>query len=233
MRQPCTARATSSPRRFRATLPELRLVAQLFRMELAAATPYRNWRLMKQNRRSQASLTGGAALLALLTFSLVAAAKLSRTGDASTSFKAAGPAGLSIEGKTAEMTVADDGTTVTITVPLGNLTTGIELRDKHTKNALEVDKYPTTTLSVARSALKLPAAGADSSGDATGKMTLHGQTKDVTFHYAASLSGDTISVSGSTRINLDDFGIKAPSYLGVTVKPDVDVATKFQAKDTP
>jgi polyisoprenoid-binding protein YceI len=131
------------------------------------------------------------------------------------------------------MTVADDGTTVTITVPLGNLTTGIDLRDKHTKNALEVDKYPTTTLAVARSALKFPAAGAESSGDAPGKMTLHGTTKDVTFHYAAKLAGDTISVTGSTRININDYGIKAPSYLGVSVKPDVDINTTFQAKDIP
>jgi polyisoprenoid-binding protein YceI len=186
---------------------------------------------MNHHSRFHASLTAGAALLALVTFSLVAAAKLNRTGDASTSFKATGPAGLNIEGKTADMAVADDGATVTITVPLGNLSTGIELRDKHTKNALDVATYPNCTLAVPRSALKFPAAGAESSGDASGKMTLHGTTKDVTFHYTAKLAGDTLSVSGSTRINMNDFGVKAPSYLGVTVKPDVDVATSFQAKD--
>ncbi len=186
---------------------------------------------MERENRFQRSIVGGAALLALISFSLVAAAKLNRTGDASTSFKAAGPAGLSIEGKTAEMSIADDGTTVTVTVPLGNLTTGIELRDKHTKNALEVDKYPTVVLTVARGALKFPAAGAESSGDAPGKMTLHGTTKDVTFHYSARLDGDTYNVTGTTRVNLNDYGVKAPSYLGVTVKPDVDVATAFRAKD--
>jgi len=174
---------------------------------------------------------GGAAVLALITFSLVAAARLSRAGDASTSFKVAGPAGLNIEGKVPDMSIADDGATVTITVPLENLSTGIALRDKHTKNALEVATYPNCTLAVARSALKFPAAGADSSGDAPGKMTLHGQTRDVTFHYTAHLDGDTLDVSGTTRINVDDFGVKRPSYLGVTVKPDVDIATTFHAKD--
>jgi polyisoprenoid-binding protein YceI len=186
---------------------------------------------MERENRFQASLIGGASLLALITFSLVAAAKLNKTGDANTSFKAAGPAGLNIEGKTADMTVADDGATVTITVPLANLSTGIELRDKHTKNALEADKYPTVVLTVARGALKFPAAGAESSGDAPGKMTLHGKTNDVTIHYTAKLSGDTLSVAGSTRINVNDYDIKPPSYLGVSVKPDVDVATTFQAKD--
>jgi polyisoprenoid-binding protein YceI len=188
---------------------------------------------MQRDHRFQLSLAGGAAALALLTFSLVAAAKLSTTGTPSTSFKAAGPAGLSIEGKTADMTIADDGTTVTITVPLANIKTGVDLRDDHTKKALETDKYPATTLTVARSALKFPVAGAGapSSGDAPAKLTLHGQTKDVTVHYTATLAGDTISITGSTRVNVDDFGVKRPSYLGVTVKPDVDITTVFQAKD--
>jgi polyisoprenoid-binding protein YceI len=186
---------------------------------------------MQRHNRFQSSILGGAALLALLSFSLIAAAKLNKTGSSATGFKAAGPAGMSIDGSTSDMTVADDGSSVTITVPLANLTTGIGIRDEHTKKALEVGTYPTVTLKVARSALKFPASGAESSGDAKGSMTLHGTTKDVTFHYAAKADGDTISVKGNTTVNVDDFGIKRPSYLGVTVKPDVTITTAFQAKD--
>jgi len=188
---------------------------------------------MDRDNRFHTSLLGGAALLAMVTFSLVAAAKLNKTGSSSTSFKAAGPAGLSIEGTTADMTVADDGTTVTITIPLANIDTGIGLRNEHTKKALEVGTYPTTTLTVARSALKFPAAGAESSGDAKGSLTLHGQTKDISFHYVAKLNGNTYEVKGTSKINVDDFGVKRPSYLGVTVKPDVDLTTAFQAQDNP
>jgi polyisoprenoid-binding protein YceI len=169
--------------------------------------------------------------LAALTLSLVAHAKLSKTGAATAGFKVAGPAGLNIDGKTSDVAVADDGTTITITVQLANLDTGVGLRNDHTKKALEATKFPTVTLAVPRSALKFPAAGAESSGDAKGQMTIHGVTKDVAFHYAAKLAGDTYSVTGSTRINMNDFGVNAPSYLGVTVKPDVDINTAFQAKD--
>jgi len=183
------------------------------------------------NTRVRTSLLGGAALLAMVTFSLVAAAKLNKTGASSTSFKAAGPAGLNISGSTADMSVADDGATVTITVPLANLTTGIGLRDEHTRKAIDVGTYPTTTLRVPRSALKFPAAGADASGDAKGSLTLHGQTRDINFHYSAKLDGDTLSVQGSSTINVDDFGVNRPSYLGVTVKPNVDLTTSFQVKD--
>jgi polyisoprenoid-binding protein YceI len=185
---------------------------------------------MNTDHRFPTSLACGAAFAALLTVSLAAAAaKLNKTGASSTSFKVAGPAGLSIEGRTADMTVVDDGTTVTITVPLGNLSTGIGLRDEHTKRALETDKYATVSLALARAQLKFPGAGAESSGDAKGALLLHGQTKDVTVHYTAKNAGGTIAVAGSMRINMKEFGVNPPSYLGVSVKPDVDVNTGFQA----
>jgi len=182
---------------------------------------------MERNNRSRYSFVGGAAALALLTFSLVAAAKLSKTGSSEAGFKASGPAGLSIDGKTSDLTVADDGTTVTITVPLGNIKTGIELRDKHTKDHLEVATYPNAELKVARSALNFGGG----SGDAKGKMKLHGQTRDVTFHYVATKSGDTFDVKGTTRVNINEYGIKTPSYMGVGVKPDVNIFANFKAKD--
>jgi polyisoprenoid-binding protein YceI len=182
-------------------------------------------------RRFPTSLLGSAAMLALVSISAVAAAKLAKTGDSKAGFHASGPAGMSIDGTTSEMTVVDDGTTVTITVPLTNISTGMGLRDKHTKEYLEVQTYPTAELKVPRSALKFPAAGAESSGDAKGTMKIHGQTKDVTFRYTAKNAGDVLSVKGTTRININDFGIKTPSYLGVSVKPDVDVFSNFDAKD--
>jgi polyisoprenoid-binding protein YceI len=170
---------------------------------------------------------GGAALLAMVTFSLVAAAKLSKTGSASAGFHASGPAGLSIDGKTSDVEIADDGTTITITAKLSTIDTGVEIRNKHTKEDLETDKYPTATIKVARSAVKL--GGGE--GDAKGTLTIHGQTKDVSFHYKADKSGDVLDVKSSTKINVGDFGVKPRSYLGVSIKPDVDIFANFQAKD--
>ena len=172
-------------------------------------------------------LVAGAALLSVLSVSAVAMAKLTKTGGSTAGFKAAGPGGLNIDGKTAEVDIADDGTTVTITVKLGNIDTGISLRNKHTKEDLEADKFPAATLKIARSALKL--GGGD--GDAKGSMTIHGQTKDVSFHYSAQKNGDTLDIKGSTRINVGDYGVKPRSYLGVAIKPDVEVYANFQAKD--
>jgi polyisoprenoid-binding protein YceI len=185
---------------------------------------------MRSSSPSSRWLASGA-LVAALTFSLVAAAKLSKTGDATGGFRASGPAGMNIDGKSTDVSVADDGTTITVTVGLANIDTGMGLRDKHTKEYLEVTTYPTAELKVARSALKFPAEGADASGDAKGSLKVHGQTKDVTFHYTATMRGGVLDVTGNTSININDFGIKTPSYLGVSVKPDVTLNTHFQAKD--
>ena len=58
-------------------------------------------------------------------------------------------------------------------------------------------------------------------------MTIHGVTKDVTFHYVHS--GDT--VKGSTKVTVGDYGVKPRSYLGISIKPDVDVYANFGVKD--
>ena len=180
----------------------------------------------------QSRWLASGVLFAALSFSLVAAAKLSSTGAGSATFAAKGPGGINIDGKTSDVRVADDGTTVTITVGLAGIDTGMGLRDKHTKEALDTAAFPTAELKVARGDLKFPAAGGESSGDAKGKLKIHGQTKDVTFHYTAGLAGDTLSVKGSAKqVNMSDFGIKPPTYLGVGVKPEIDIGINFQAKD--
>lgn len=122
---------------------------------------------------------------------------------------------------------------VHIVVPISSLTTGIGLRDKHMKEKyLEAGKYPNAELEVQRAALKFPADGMLQTADAQATLTLHGQTRPVTIQYTASRTGDLYSVSGTTRINILDFAITQPSYLGVTVKPDVSISIRFQTRDS-
>jgi polyisoprenoid-binding protein YceI len=175
---------------------------------------------------SRAAFGGAAAVVLGAAGSALAA--LGSPTDAHVGFLAAGPAGMKIEGTTTDLTVADDGTNVTIDVPLANLSTGISLRDHHMKEKyLEVGKYASTTLVVARAALKFPAPGASFEGDAPGTLKLHGQARPVTFHYDAKGDGGGFAVHGRLHVNMNDYGITVPVYLGVTVKPDVDVTASF------
>lgn len=175
-------------------------------------------------------LATGLLLASGLTFSALAFAKLSKTGGGAAAFHASGPAGMAIDGTTSDVSVSDDGTTVLITVKLAGLKTGMDLRDEHTRKALETDKFPSSELKIGRDKLKFPSGG-ESTGEATGSLKLHGQSKDVKIRYTATPKGDGFDVKGKARINMEDFGIKPPTYLGVGVKPEVDIDVSFSAKD--
>jgi polyisoprenoid-binding protein YceI len=169
------------------------------------------------------------ASASLLGLSAGAQATLSAPTEQHVSFVASGPAGMKIEGSTSELSLADQGDNIVITVPLANLSTGIGLRDRHMRDKyLEVPKYPSATLSVARSALKVPSAGDKVQMDVPSTVTLHGQARPVTVHYEAKRDGATVLSHGSFRINMTDFGVVVPVYLGVTVKPEVDVSANFR-----
>lgn len=171
------------------------------------------------------SLFAAAALASPL-----ALAKLAKSGGAQVSFNATGPAGLKIVGTTNDLDVSEKDSAVVVTVPLKNLDTKIELRNKHMREKyLEVDKYPNAELTVARSALKVN--GADASGEAAGTMKIHGREKQVVFKYSAKKTGPGYAVNGSTTLNIKDFGIEEPSFMGASVKPNVDVNVSFNVSE--
>lgn len=160
----------------------------------------------------------------------VASAALQSAGTPDVSFTAQGPAGLHIVGTTHDLTLIDDGTTLTVRVPLAGLKTGIGLRDKHMKDHLDVEHYHDAVLTTPKASLKLPAASSVK-GAARGKLMLRGQARDATFNYTATRAGAEIEVQGTMRVNMNDYGINVPSYLGVTVRPDVDIAVHFTVRD--
>lgn len=174
----------------------------------------------------------GLALAVVLALPTDALATLTAQPGARVAFTAAGPAGMKIVGTTTELVAGGDAQTITVTVTLTHLVTGIDLRDKHMREKyLETPTYPTAVLTVPRASIQFPAAGASSTADAQGTLTLHGQSKPVAFHYSATNDGATYRVDGTFRVNMQNHGITVPSYLGITVKPDVDVEAHFTATD--
>lgn len=171
--------------------------------------------------------------ICILSVSSAAYAALSSATDARVTFEATGPAGLKIDGVTPDLSVSEADGNVTVSVALANLSTGISLRDHHMKEKyLEVPKYPSGVLTVAKSSLRIPAGGSQVEADVPGTLTLHGQTRPVTVHYTAKSDGPATSAQGKFHINMTEFGIVVPSYLGVTVKPDVDISATFRVGGT-
>jgi polyisoprenoid-binding protein YceI len=156
-----------------------------------------------------------------------------QASQAKVSFRCTGPGGLHIDGKGSELSVQEVGEALVVTVPLQNVSTGIGLRDTHMHTKyLEIAKYPNAELSVPRAGLQFPKEGETVDATAPGTMTIHGTSKPVTFHYKVVRHGAVYEVSGDVQLNMNDYAITPPNYLGITVKPPVEVAVTFQLLET-
>lgn len=172
--------------------------------------------------------------LLVLVFLVLPAAGLAayQAQHAKVAFLCTGPGGLRIEGTGSELVAAARGDSLTITVPLAGITTGIGLRDNHMHGKyLESAKYPTAELVVPKAGLKFPADGASIDATAPGTMTIHGQSKPVTFHYHVARRAKAYDVQGDVRVDMRDYGIATPNYLGISVKPPVEVTVSFQLNE--
>lgn len=178
--------------------------------------------------RPSASLAG-----LVLAWVALAAGTWTRVDEAKVTFAARGTAGFKLAGTTDQLSVRDDGANLTFTVPLKTVKTGIDLRDRHmNEKYLETQKFPDATLVLPRAALKVPARdGETTQGEVTGTLTLHGVTRDQTVRYTAQRVGGAQRVSASFKMNFRDHGVNVPSYLGVTVKPDVEVQAAFRLQE--
>jgi polyisoprenoid-binding protein YceI len=146
-------------------------------------------------------------------------------------FEGAGAAGFRLEGKTRELTLNDDGTQLTFHVSLSTLQTGIALRDQHMREKyLEVAHYPEAVLQVSWNRLTLPAPGVVSNADIPAQLTLHGQTHDVVPHVELKRGSNGLHVHATFPIDMRDFGIVPPNYLGITVKPNVQIEVELDAQ---
>ncbi len=167
-----------------------------------------------------------------MAFSVTADAAVRNARESEVVFHATGPAGLKIDGKTKDLKVTEDGGKITFVVPLAGVDTGISLRNKHmTEKYLEVAKFPAAELVVERSALRLPEDGKDAAGKVPGMMKIHGVSKPVEVSYKARRAGAAFNVEGSVKLSIKSFGIEIPSYMGVTVKDDVEVELKTKVED--
>jgi polyisoprenoid-binding protein YceI len=169
-----------------------------------------------------------------VSFGLVTAlagAKVSGVSGSSVVFKARGPAGLNIEGKTSTLNVKEEGDSVTFTVPMNSVKTGIALRDSHMcEKYLECGKHPNVELKVKRADVKLE-EGKETSGEAPGKVTLHGQTQDTKVKYKAKKAGGDVSIEASFPVVYTKHGVTKAEYLGAAVADEVQVQVKTTVKD--
>jgi hypothetical protein len=156
-------------------------------------------------------------------------------GDNTVEAHARGPAGISITARSSRINADDSGTELALSVPVSSFKTGIGLRDEHMSKMLEADSYPEVKLVVKDSGFKLPGVDDTVKGSVQGNLTFHGVTRSVVVSYVAV--GDCegyVGARATFNVNLPDFGITPPSYLGINVKPVVEIVAnlRFNTNDT-
>ena len=196
--------------------------------------------------RNRFAASATALAVSAMTYAVVASAKYKFAGDQGVQFLAHGPAGMKINGSSPDLKSEESEGKLVFKASLMNLNTNepTGLRDKELRKYLEVDKkvdnadpknpkhdFKNATLIVDSSAIKLPEDGKTSEGNATGKFTLHGVTKDLPFSYKVKRTGSDLHARASFKINIESHGVKKPCLVEVCVKPDVEVKVKFKLRE--
>jgi polyisoprenoid-binding protein YceI len=117
-----------------------------------------------------------------------------------------------------------------LTVPLGDLDTGIGLRNQHLRdNYLEVGKGPGFSHAVLADVRPtgLAADAPVGKGTFTATLRLHGVERPVTGQVEVRQAGQALRVRASFPVVLEQFGIAKPRYLGVGVREEVTVQVSF------
>lgn len=110
------------------------------------------------------------------------------------------------------------GTTIgeaTFTADMKTVKSDEERRDRQFRGRImAVDQYPkaTFTLTTPIRLGRIPAEGEQVTHEATGNLTLRGNTRPVTFSLNGKLSGGTVQVQGAIPIVFADWGIPNPSF---------------------
>ena len=89
---------------------------------------------------------------------------------------------------------------------------------------LETGSFRTATYQV--DSISIPptaVAGGQQTLPTSGKLTVHGTTKDVSIPMLGQINGDRIEITGSTDVNMNDYGIQTPSVGFTSVQPAVSV----------
>ena len=98
------------------------------------------------------------------------------------------------------------------------------LMEEHfNENYVESDKYPVCTFKGKFTSKVDFSKDGEYKVSVSGKLTLHGVTKDVTMEGIVTRSGDKLSISSKFKIRVADYNIKVPSLYVQNIAEVVDV----------
>ncbi len=116
------------------------------------------------------------------------------------------------------------------------LHTGIGLRDRHLRQALDTDRFPLVTLVLERVTLAAGGYAGASEGTAValqGALRVKDRPYPVTFAATAAFHGDTLLVVGRAPLRFTEVGMKPPTRLLGSVKVHDEFVLRFDGRFLP
>lgn len=140
--------------------------------------------------------------------------------------------------------------TGTVQIPVSSLGTGMAMRDEHLRGAnwLDGGRFGNITLELVRTDIRALRPGRQARGRVTGRLTVHGQTREVTVPVIArtipldptehagmdqvGINANMLRVQGAFSINLSDYGVNIPAILRLKVSNTIGVRLDLTAFQT-
>jgi polyisoprenoid-binding protein YceI len=118
-----------------------------------------------------------------------------------------------------------------VEAPVGSLATHNDHRDRDLRGSMEVEKYPTMRFALGRISSTLAVSEGHFAVMLHGRLTIHGVTRDVDLPATIDRGADTIHVTSSFPLNLEDYHIgglkKMLGLLRMDPRIEVHVDLRF------
>jgi polyisoprenoid-binding protein YceI len=160
--------------------------------------------------------------------------------EGTTEFLAIGsPSFLEIRGKgkapAGQIQIKDGSAQGSLTVPIDSFDTGIEARNHHMKTVyLDTTKYPVSTLTFRGIQVSKNFSNANytaSEFPISAILTLHGISQPVTVlaDLERKSDGSSLSLHAHFKLKLTQYGVKIPTFAGITVADEVQITIQTAA----
>lgn len=107
-----------------------------------------------------------------------------------------------------------------ISFDLSGMRSGNPLVDREAERRLHIKEHPIVTGVLTEMA---PVTGTPTLFDAAGDLTFHGVTRTIRGQLRIEERDGVLGITGSTRIDVTDFGVQPPSLLLIKVHQHVDI----------
>ncbi|WP_329280236.1 YceI family protein [Streptomyces sp. NBC_01451] len=109
------------------------------------------------------------------------------------------------------------------TVDLASVRSDSDQRDGQFRGRImNTERYPNAVFELTEPVDfgSVPDGSEQVTGEATGDLTIHGETNSVTFDLNAQRAADGFRVNGSIPVTFADYGVDAPNFGGIAVEDE-------------